>query len=84
MENLVRGQVDLDVGRLQGFPGKEWVQLWLHDLPVERQLQVALAPERERERERDSMRYLNIPEGRLLFPLCRRAGSARRAAARVS
>lgn len=37
---------------LWGFPWKQRVQVGLHDLPVERQLQVASAPEIERENDR--------------------------------
>ena len=48
---------------LWGFPWKARVQVWLHDLPVERQLQVASAPEREREMKCD----IKDPRGEALF-----------------
>lgn len=50
-ENIICGQVELDMGGLWGFTWKQGVQVGLHDPPVERQLQVASAPERERMKE---------------------------------
>lgn len=52
VENIICGQVKLDMRGLWGFPRKQRVQIGLHDLPVERKLQVSLAPERERESDR--------------------------------
>lgn len=48
MENIITGQVELDAGELWGFPWKQRVLVGLHDLPVERQLQVASSKEREK------------------------------------
>lgn len=52
VENIICGQVKLDMRGLWGFPWKQRVQVGLHDLPVERQLQVASAQEIERENDR--------------------------------
>lgn len=49
VENTVCGRVELDVFALWSFPGELRVQVGLHGLPVEGQLQVASDPERERE-----------------------------------
>lgn len=48
VENIICGQMGLDMGGLQGFPWKQRMQVGLHNLPVERQLQVASPQETEK------------------------------------
>lgn len=49
LENIICGQVEMDVGGLRGVPWKQMMQVGLHNLPVERQLQVSSPPETEKE-----------------------------------
>ena len=51
LENIICGQVELDMRGLWGFPWKQRVQVGLHDLPVKRQLQMTSAP-KKRENDR--------------------------------
>lgn len=50
MEHVICGQVGLDMERLYCVPWKQRFQVGLHDLPAERQLQVAL-PQKTRNRD---------------------------------
>lgn len=48
LEGIMCGQVELDMGGLRGFLWKKRVQVGLHNLPVERQLEMPSAPGTER------------------------------------
>lgn len=51
IENLVCGQVELDMWGIRAFPWKQRIQVGLHDLPVKRKLQVALFRDEEKRKK---------------------------------